>query len=413
MSDKKVISLNPAFLVSPGKSSGSKEKTKPPAPIKTAVRQQFIAKVKDFQQRKERDNRQVEQSAQAQADNIVQVQSLKQRLAQVKEKDPVVKPTHTPTSVLDQFNKDFQSDFNKSLMFLQQLAEKTAVKEKEKRMRATLKHKIIPQVALELPPELKPVTNVPSFTLDTSNVFGAPVKIERPKSASAMAPIITVSAPAPAPVSLASPLSTNAINNSAAVNSLFNPRPPPAYGILKNGSKPTYRQTVRRPIEPPSSDVLAGLEELRNQYQGNVFKKLEEQRKSDLLAEAPLKVQQQEAAKRQVAAAAATTEQPKRKIKKRITRTMRYTLGKKKDGRVGLLISCNQTRRLLQEERQLLYSATPLEMRNYLRSKNLLKAGATLPYDVLRELYVKTKMMGDVTNTNGQTLVHNYINNVK
>ena len=94
-------------------------------------------------------------------------------------------------------------------------------------------------------------------------------------------------------------------------------------------------------------------------------------------------------------------------IKKRTNRTLKYKLGKH-GKKVSVFIRNSSTRKLVQQERDLLKHKSILEIKNYLRSKNMLKAGSLIPNDVLRQMYESVILAGDVNNTNGNVLVHNY-----
>jgi hypothetical protein len=109
-----------------------------------------------------------------------------------------------------------------------------------------------------------------------------------------------------------------------------------------------------------------------------------------------------------IVTAAPTAVQPPRKT--RITRTLKYKLGKHKNGKVSILIKNAQTRRKVQTEYALLKNKGILDIKNYLRSKNLLKAGADAPADVLRQLYEQSILTGQVENKSKDTLIHNFFN---
>jgi len=109
-----------------------------------------------------------------------------------------------------------------------------------------------------------------------------------------------------------------------------------------------------------------------------------------------------------IVTAAPTVVQPPRKT--RITRTLKYKLGKHKNGKVSILIKNAQTRRKVQTEYALLKNKGILDIKNYLRSKNLLKAGADAPADVLRQLYEQSILTGQVENKSKDTLIHNFFN---
>ena len=109
-----------------------------------------------------------------------------------------------------------------------------------------------------------------------------------------------------------------------------------------------------------------------------------------------------------IVTAAPAVVQPPRKT--RITRTLKYKLGKHKNGKVSILIKNAQTRRKVQTEYALLKNKGILDIKNYLRSKNLLKAGADAPADVLRQLYEQSILTGQVENKSKYTLIHNFFN---
>jgi len=104
-----------------------------------------------------------------------------------------------------------------------------------------------------------------------------------------------------------------------------------------------------------------------------------------------------------------TTIKPTR-FKKRITRTLKYSLGKHKNGTVSVLIKNAKTRRKIQTEQALLKQKSISDIKIYLREKNLLKVGSEVPNDVLRQIYENAILAGDVTNKSKDTLIHNYFN---
>ena len=101
---------------------------------------------------------------------------------------------------------------------------------------------------------------------------------------------------------------------------------------------------------------------------------------------------------------------PKRK---RITRTLKYKLGKHANGKVSVLIKNSQTRRKVQTEQALLKQKSILDIKNYLRSKHLLKVGSEAPNDVLRHLYEQSILAGQIENKSKDNLIHNFFNDEK
>ena len=98
---------------------------------------------------------------------------------------------------------------------------------------------------------------------------------------------------------------------------------------------------------------------------------------------------------------------------RRITRTYKYKLGKKKDSKhIGLLIKNRETLKKIKQEVSQLKQQPIQDVKNFLREKNLIKLGSQAPNDVLRKLYEDSVLAGEITNTNTNNLVHNYLNDV-
>ena len=73
---------------------------------------------------------------------------------------------------------------------------------------------------------------------------------------------------------------------------------------------------------------------------------------------------------------------------RRITRTYKYKLGKKKDAKhIGLLIKNRDTQKKVKQEVAQLKQQPIQAVKNFLREKNLIKLGSQAPNDVLRKLY--------------------------
>ena len=95
----------------------------------------------------------------------------------------------------------------------------------------------------------------------------------------------------------------------------------------------------------------------------------------------------------------------------RTTRTYKYTLGKKNGARhIGLLIKNRETQKRIKQEVSQLKQQPIQEVKNYLRTKNLIKLGSQAPNDVLRKLYEDSILAGEITNANANNLVYNFIN---
>jgi hypothetical protein len=89
---------------------------------------------------------------------------------------------------------------------------------------------------------------------------------------------------------------------------------------------------------------------------------------------------------------------------------LKYKLGKHANGKVSVLIKNAQTRRKIQTKQAMLKRKSILDIKNHLRSKNLLKVGSQAPNDVLREIYEQSILAGQIENKSKETLIHNYFN---
>jgi len=168
---------------------------------------------------------------------------------------------------------------------------------------------------------------------------------------------------------------------------------PPPYSSLKNGSKPTFREWKRQtqkithqmaqtqplirikdrpPSVPAKTERSKELERVKLEYKENN-----------------------------------PSNKPKAYIRRR-TRTIKYKLGKN-DKKVSVLIKNHNTRKLVKHEQGLLKQKSIMDVKNFLREKNLLKTGSSAPNDVLRQMYEQAILAGDVSNRGKDTLIHNYL----
>ena len=98
---------------------------------------------------------------------------------------------------------------------------------------------------------------------------------------------------------------------------------------------------------------------------------------------------------------------PKR-IKKTIKRT--YTLGKSKiHKKVGVLIKDTHTRKRILEAQRNIKRHGINDVKQYLRTHGLMKAGSSAPNDIIRKIYESAMLSGEVTNQDKDILLQNFL----
>jgi hypothetical protein len=365
----KTIKVNPIFLSSGTGGSGFsvKNKTRKEKPSgvslgqSNSIKKKLIARIKNFQQNTQ-------------------------------------KPDSQPAE------QHLNDVFGDSVQFLDNLARDKEEEKREKKNK-TLKSKqtVNPymNIATELPPELDWNTITPQ----------AP-------------PPVTVQQPVQQLVSVQQPVSVQQVSvQQVSVQQVaptqWEASPQPSYSNLKTGgTRPTYRTWLRttqkqKPIpkqpinilEDTGTPISVTTEPLENNKIINP-PDIEPTPTEPILA-SPIPIMTSPPAP---AAAYMPSLKPKRK---RITRTLKYKLGKHANGKVSVLIKNSQTRRKVQTEQALLKQKSILDIKNHLRSNNLLKAGSNAPSDVLRHLYEQSILAGQIENKAKDTLIHNYFNDEK
>jgi hypothetical protein len=248
------------------------------------------------------------------------------------------------------------------------------------------------------------------------------------------------------------------------------------YGCLKNGKKKTYREwkqlsqpdTIIRPPTPPKKNIGATtslqnqnyliestntsiqknlsreerLEEIKNKLKKmqdkesqikqesiDNFKKLEKKLSTPLM-ESPLEELKLDNYSGRFSSEfdddpdiediikerENNNEKEKQKNKKFLKKTIRkkFTLGKSdKLRKVSVLINNNQTRKNILNTQKELKKTSMNDVKKYLRQHGMIKMGSTCPNDILRKTFESAVLTGEVTNTNKEILLHNFLSSDK
>ena len=98
------------------------------------------------------------------------------------------------------------------------------------------------------------------------------------------------------------------------------------------------------------------------------------------------------------------------KIHQTFKRIKRINIGKQEnDHSVRVLLKNDYTRKQVMNAQQLLSKKPLQEIKEYLKEHNLIKVGTTAPPDVLRKMYESAMLTGEVTNNNKENLIHNFL----
>jgi hypothetical protein len=200
------------------------------------------------------------------------------------------------------------------------------------------------------------------------------------------------------------------------------------YGCLKNGKKKTYREwkqlnstvdlpDIIRPPTPPkkngttfTNDTVTDLS--REERLAKIKQKLrsmqdpETQRREQSIDD--FHELEQQYSRNEPLINSSSSSPAKTLLKK--TTTRKYTLGRSdKLRKVAVMIKNNQTRKNIVDTQQELKHMPLYNVKQYLRQHGMIKAGSTCPPDILRKTFETALLAGEVTNTNKETLLHNYL----
>ena len=206
------------------------------------------------------------------------------------------------------------------------------------------------------------------------------------------------------------------------------------YGILKGGTKPTYRdwnKTQRNNIVTNPSAALIIQDSTINK------EKIErEQRLQNLREKLKIKQEEVNAQNKDIMITHDLIQKPnivtnienvnsssvhvdennllneqiiaiKKITKKTIKR--KYTLGRSKIKKtIAVLIKDRGTRKKILNAQKDLKKNSINDIKLYLRDHNLIKVGSNAPNDIIRKMYESSMLAGEITNSNAEILLHNF-----
>lgn len=191
------------------------------------------------------------------------------------------------------------------------------------------------------------------------------------------------------PVSL--PVNTNKFPENlpmdTVVHSIIHPDKP--YGVLKNGTKPTYKTWN---LSQKNYDSLKNDVDTVTQIVEKVVNPIVQ----ESLPTESINIQQ-------------NISEPSQPMIQQTEIKKTYTIGKnKKLKSVGVLIKNIHTRKKIEDDILKHKKTNITTVKNYLKSHNMIKHGTTAPTNLLRTIYENMKLCGDVSNDNINNLIHNF-----
>jgi|688.fasta_scaffold149048_2 hypothetical protein len=171
---------------------------------------------------------------------------------------------------------------------------------------------------------------------------------------------------------------------------VVNPDKP--YGVLKNGTKPTFKEWSLNKSLTPSAPLV------ETPCPSVIEKPLVNEIHSVIETASPLPV---------VETQCPSVEIPLVETEPTITKKIKVGKNKRTKS-VDVLIENIHTRKLNKDKLQLLKKTNITTIKNYLKNRQFIKVGSNAPNSLIRYMYENIKECGDVVNENKSNLIHNF-----
>jgi hypothetical protein len=187
------------------------------------------------------------------------------------------------------------------------------------------------------------------------------------------------------------------------------------YGCLKNGIKPNYRTWIKtKKVHPTEKEIPKQIPKQTSFSLPDSFNPTYENNDKITLTEESYPLEDFSIIKDDEIIPIETRTEiisvPKKQMMKNTIKKS-YTLGKsKKYRKIGVLLKNKSIKQQVLDAQKELKKTNIKNIKKYLTTSGLIKIGSTAPVDVLKEIYENAKLTGDVTNSNKETLLHNFIN---